>query len=238
MVSGLAKSVFANANLLPDLPSLEALAEGPRRAMGRRMLRALGWTAVGQKPVHDKYVLVAAPHTSNWDLPVGMAVLMALGVRVSWMGKRSLFEGPHGWLMRSMGGFPVHRGAKAGVVDQIVQEFERSERMVLAVAPEGTRSRADFWKTGFFHIARQAGVPIVPGFLDYRGKEGGLGPEVWPSLGRDWVIEQLDGFYADKTGLYPEQFGPVRLREVSPNREVTCHAPTPDRRAGLRKAPI
>jgi 1-acyl-sn-glycerol-3-phosphate acyltransferase len=127
----------------------------------------LGWRVEGDMPNRPKFVLIVAPHTSNWDFPVGMSAKLALGLAAAWVGKHTIFRWPFGGLLRSVGGIPVDRSASNDVVQQMVAEFARRERMVFALAPEGTRKKVERWKTGFYHIARGAGVPIVPVALDW-----------------------------------------------------------------------
>jgi 1-acyl-sn-glycerol-3-phosphate acyltransferase len=131
------------------------------------VLDALGWNIDGAIPNIRKLVIIAAPHTSNWDFIVGVAAKLALGLDVKWLGKDTLFRGPLGYLMRRLGGRPVDRNASHDVVKDVVGEFERSDRLVLALAPEGTRRRVERWRTGFYHIAHAAGVPIVPVALNF-----------------------------------------------------------------------
>jgi 1-acyl-sn-glycerol-3-phosphate acyltransferase len=131
------------------------------------VLDALGWNVDGAIPNIPKLVIIAAPHTSNWDFIVGVAAKLALGLDVKWLGKDTLFRGPLGYVMRRLGGRPVDRNASHDVVKDVVGEFERSDRLVLALAPEGTRRRVERWRTGFYHIAHAAGVPIVPVALNF-----------------------------------------------------------------------
>jgi len=127
-------------------------------------------------PNLPKFVLIAAPHTSNWDFVVGITAKLALGLRVTFLGKDSLFRFPLGALMRAWGGIPVDRSTSNDVVGGIVQQFERRDKLVLAVAPEGTRKPVDRWRTGFYHIAHAAGVPIVPVALNFGAREIQIGP--------------------------------------------------------------
>src|SRR6185503_1076937 len=137
----------------PELPR----SGGPiSRALGRWVLAAMGWRVEGDIPNIPKLVIIAAPHTSNWDFVVGIAAKSALGLRVTFLGKDSLFRFPLGVLMRAWGGIPVDRGESHDVVSDIVAEFARRDRLVLALAPEGTRKRVDRWRTGFYHIAHGA----------------------------------------------------------------------------------
>ena len=152
----------------PDLgPELPRSGGPVSRAIGRLALRAMGWRVEGEVPNIPKLVLIAAPHTSNWDFVVGISGKVALGLRVVFLGKDSLFRFPLGPLMRAWGGIPVDRSASHDVVSGMVDEFARRDRLVLAVAPEGTRKRVERWRTGFYHIAHGARVPIVPVALNF-----------------------------------------------------------------------
>ncbi|MGH7679484.1 MAG: lysophospholipid acyltransferase family protein [Gemmatimonadaceae bacterium] len=136
-------------------------------AIGRWTLGLMGWSVEGAIPNQPKLVIIAAPHTSNWDFIVGIAAKLALRLQVLWFGKDSLFRGPLGAVMRSLGGMPVDRSSASDVVGQIVGEFGRRERLILALAPEGTRKRVERWRTGFYHIAHGARVPVVPVALNW-----------------------------------------------------------------------
>lgn len=184
-----------------------------RRWFARKLLILLGWKIEGEKPLHDSYVLIAAPHTSNWDFPLMILFAWAFDVSMSWMGKHSLFYPPLGWIMRALGGVSVDRRDGGHLVESLVREFRERERLVLVVPAEGTRARADYWRSGFYHIARGAGVPIVPSYLDFGQKRGGFGPALPVSGDVRRDMEVLRSFYAPMRGLYPDQFGPVRLRE-------------------------
>jgi 1-acyl-sn-glycerol-3-phosphate acyltransferase len=139
------------------------------------MLRTAGWRITGALPPLDRFVVIVAPHTSNWDFLVGIATMFALGLQVSWLGKHSIFRGPFAPLLRWLGGVPVDRAASRGLVEQVAEEFRRHERFVLGLAPEGTRGPVAQWKTGFHAIARAAGVKIVPVWFDYSRREVGIG---------------------------------------------------------------
>jgi 1-acyl-sn-glycerol-3-phosphate acyltransferase len=127
----------------------------------------LRWRVEGEVPNVRKLVIIAAPHTSNWDFVVGIAAKLGLGLQVVFLGKDTLFRFPLGPLMRGWGGIPVDRSSSNDVVARIVEEFRRRDRMVLAVAPEGTRKHVERWRTGFYHIAHGAGIPIVPVALNF-----------------------------------------------------------------------
>lgn len=140
------------------------------------MLTLLGWRIEGVIPDVPKLVLIAAPHTSNWDFVVGIAAKLALRLRVMWLGKDSLFRAPFGGILRALGGVPVDRKASHDVVRQVIDEFARNERMILGLAPEGTRKPVTRWRTGFYHIAHGAGVPIVPVALNWGARALQIGP--------------------------------------------------------------
>ena len=144
--------------------------------MGRALLRALRWRIEGEIPNVAKFVLIVAPHTSNWDFVIGIVAKWALGIRVTFLGKNTLFRFPFGAAMRALGGVPVDRSASHDVVRDIVAEFARRERMILALAPEGTRKHVERWRTGFYHIARGAGVPILSVALNYGVRAIQIGP--------------------------------------------------------------
>jgi len=158
---------------------------GPVARMVRRLLlamyRARGWRALGQVPEPRRFILIAAPHTSNWDFVNFLGLTADLGLRAHFMGKLSLFRWPLGGFMKQMGGVPVDRRGGGNVVEQMVAEFARRAEFMLTVAPEGTRGKTAKWRTGFYQIALAAKVPMVVGFMDYGTKTGGLGPLIWPS---------------------------------------------------------
>jgi 1-acyl-sn-glycerol-3-phosphate acyltransferase len=137
------------------------------RALGRGALALLGWRVVGRFPNLPKCVIVIAPHTSNWDFVIGIATMFALGLRVRYLGKHTLFRFPLAAFMRATGGIPVDRAAAEGVVRSAVETLQREQRIVLAIAPEGTRRRVEQWKSGYYRIATGAGVPILPVAFDY-----------------------------------------------------------------------
>jgi 1-acyl-sn-glycerol-3-phosphate acyltransferase len=131
---------------------------------------------------------------------------------IQWMGKDSLFRGPFGFFFRAVGGLPIDRSASHNVVDQVVHEFNTRERMKLVIAPEGTRKQTDHWKSGFYHIARGAQVPVVLGFIDYKHKLCGVGPTLQLSGDVEADMRIIRAFYAPITGKHPEQTGEIRLR--------------------------
>lgn len=140
-----------------------------------------GWRAVGIVPSPRKFVLIAAPHTSNWDFLYFLGLTQDLGVDAHFMAKKSLFRWPMGGFMREMGGIEVDRSASHNLVEAMVAEFDARDEFMLTIAPEGTRSKSGKWKTGFYQIALAAKVPLVVGLMDYGRKTGGLTIMIWPT---------------------------------------------------------
>jgi 1-acyl-sn-glycerol-3-phosphate acyltransferase len=184
-----------------------------KRLLANLFLRLTGWQPEGRTPAARRYVLIAAPHTSNWDLPYLLAFAVLFGVRVTWMGKHTLFREPMGWLMRKLGGTPVRRHRSNDLVQQMADVIQAESDIALVVPAEGTRSYTPHWKSGFYHIARTANVPIVLSYLDYARRRGGFGPELIPSGDIREDMEEIRAFYADKKGRYPDKMGEVRLKE-------------------------
>jgi 1-acyl-sn-glycerol-3-phosphate acyltransferase len=157
-------------------------------------------------------VLIGAPHTSNWDLFYALWLMQAAGVRGRFVGKDSLFRPPLGILMRWWGGVPVNRSLSSNFVQQMIEVFNRMDEFVLMIAPEGTRSQVDYWKTGFYYIALGAQVPIALAYVDYSTRTLGIGPTLYPSGDIQADFVQIKAFYADKKGKYPEKQGEIRLK--------------------------
>jgi 1-acyl-sn-glycerol-3-phosphate acyltransferase len=173
------------------------------RAFGRAMLAVLGWRVGGAIPDLPKFVAAVAPHTSNWDFFVGLAVMFALDLRIAFLGKHTIFRGPAAPVLRWMGGIPVDRSSPHGVVGDSVAAFAQVERRVLAIAPEGTRSRVGRFKPGFLHIARGANVPVVLVAFDYEARCVRFGPTF--EVGPDIEAERLraEAFFAPVRGKHP-----------------------------------
>lgn len=165
--------------------------------------RARGWKASGAPPADGRCVIIAAPHTSNWDFLYFIGLTEDLGLKPHFMAKDSLFRWPLGRFMRDMGGVPVMRSERANVVDTMVAEFARRDRFMLTIAPEGTRGKVGQWRTGFYHIALKAGVPLVVGMMDYRTKTGGLGPAIWPTGDYDADMTKIFEVYRTVTPRHP-----------------------------------
>jgi len=173
--------------------------------VGITFLKIGRWKLVGQVPDIPKFVAIAAPHTSNWDFPVFMAVVGAFRIRVRFFGKHTLFEGPLGWLFYWLGGVPVQRETKAAadMVTEAVTAFEANDQFILGIAPEGTRSKVERWKTGFYRIALAANAPILMAFLDSSKREVGVGELFYPTGDMEADMAHIRAFYATKQGINP-----------------------------------
>lgn len=175
-------------------------------------LRAAGWRLDINLPDDPRYVLVVAPHTSNWDFVVGFTAKLAVGLQLYVMAKHTLFRGPFGRWLRWVGGLPIDRRASRGFIGQMTDAIARSDYMVLAITPEGTRSHTQYWKSGFYHIAQAAGVPIVLAALDYRAKVVSVGQRLMPTGDVESDMDLIRAYYENKQGKRPAEQGPVRLR--------------------------
>ena len=188
-----------------------------RHWLAKTLLALFGWRVEKPPPELSKYVLVVAPHTSNWDFVVMLALAIAARIKATWMGKHTLFRPPFGWLMRRLGGLPINRTANHNVVDQAIDSFRTRDRLVLAILPEGTRKRTPYWKSGFYHIAKGANVPMALGYADYKRKVGGVGKVIMPSGDIEADMAIIRDFYTGIAGKRPDQFGPIQFK---PQREA------------------
>jgi len=178
------------------------------RAVSLAWLHLRGWKLDGALPPGTpKCVLIAAPHTSNWDLPYTLMVAFALRLNVYWMGKASIFRWPFGPVMRWLGGIAVNREQSSNLVAASAAALRAADGPVqLIVPPEGTRSKTRYWKTGFYWIAHEAGVPIVMAYMDYPRKLSGLGPQFKPSGNIETDMLEIKRFYAQFKGKNWQQF--------------------------------
>ncbi len=175
------------------------------RLLGRLMLRLAGWELTGTIPDIPQFVLIVAPHTSNWDFFVGVATKWAMGFRVIFLGKHTLFRPPMGWFMRALGGVPVNRSTSNLLVDQTTSQFAEHEQLVLVLAPEGTRKHVSGWRSGFWHIARAANVPVVCTAFDYALKQVRFGPTLQVNANVDAAVDiaRIKSHYDDVQGRHP-----------------------------------
>ena len=178
------------------------------------LLNILGWNVQTKLPGVRKYVVIAAPHTSNWDFPLGILTAWALNLEAHWLGKHSIFRWPFGWFFRALGGTPVIRDKGQNYILQMTELFNDKEKFVLALAPEGTRKKLDHWKTGFHYIARAANVPIAMGYLDFGRKQVGLETVLHPSDDIEADFRKLRAFYEDKRGKIPENESLIQVRKI------------------------
>ncbi|AOS97037.1 Acyltransferase [Microbulbifer aggregans] len=180
------------------------------RQVASLLLKLHGWRVIYDQSAQDakKYVLLGAPHTTNWDGYYFILAALKLKLVPQWMGKDNLFKFPLGGMMRWFGGIAVDRSKANNLVEGTVNAFNRSEELIVAVPPEGTRGKAERWKTGFYHIARGAAVPVVCGFINFPKKELGLGPAFRMGENLEAELKRFRDFYADKIGKFPELYTP------------------------------
>jgi len=169
------------------------------------IFRFTGWKPAGKRPNISKYVIIAAPHTSNWDFFYTICLAFILKIKPFIMMKTAWFRWPMGPFLRWLGAIPVDRSKSTHVVAGSIQAICAHPRMVLVVPPSGTRRKVMYWKTGFYHIAKGANVPIVLGYLDYRRKVGGIGPVVYPTGNMEADMKIIQAFYADIAGKFPKK---------------------------------
>lgn len=184
-----------------------------RRFIARGLLAITGWKPEGLRPDETHCVLIAAPHTTNWDFFYLLVFAAYFDLEIRWLGKHTLFRPPMGFFMRALGGIPVFRHRRENAVVSMARSFEDHEELTLVVPAEGTRGRQEYWKSGFYHIAVAAGVPIVMSYLDYTRKRSGFGPAFHPSGDLSKDMDRIRAFYESKEGKYPERFSRIRLRE-------------------------
>ncbi len=176
------------------------------------VFRLIHWELDAKTPPYPKYVLIGAPHTSNWDWFFALLLMSALGLKPRWVGKQSLFRGFAGPVMRGLGGIPVERGGRKNFVGQIIDIYNLHNKLAIVLAPEGTRKYADHWKSGFYYIARGAHVPIALGFINYEKKVCGIGGYFFPSGDLDGDMRKVRELYAEKAkGKYPENQALIRF---------------------------
>lgn len=184
-------------------PALQSPRSNLRRWIGRTYLRLSGWDVVGEFPTAPKGVLIVAPHTSNWDFLLAMAVMFAVDLRVSWLGKHTIFQTPFGNFLRKRGGIPVDRSSSHGMVGQCVAAIEAAPALWLALAPEGTRKGVSRWKSGFYQIAIGAGVPIFPVAFDFEHHLLRLWPPFVPTGNQEEDLLAIQALFKPIQGCRP-----------------------------------
>ncbi|MCF8297571.1 MAG: lysophospholipid acyltransferase family protein [Saprospiraceae bacterium] len=182
------------------------------------ILSLFGWKITGSfsKDI-KKCVLVIAPHTSNWDFVIGRLAFWILKLDVKFLIKQEFFKFPIKRIILGLGGVPVNRTKSSNVVSSTVEMFDKSEALIITITPEGTRSLVKNWKKGFYYVATQAKVPLVLGFLDYKKKEAGIGPLIYPSGNYKEDFEKIEEFYKGKNARFPEQFNLTSKENNSEN---------------------
>jgi 1-acyl-sn-glycerol-3-phosphate acyltransferase len=170
------------------------------------IFKVFGWQVKGRIPQEvKKSIMIAAPHTSNWDFLFARCAFYIMGVDVRYTIKKEAMVGPLGWWLKNMGALPVDRSKNNSLVQTMIDILEESDNMVILVTPEGTRKYQPRWRKGFYYTAVGANVPIVLGFLDYAKKEAGVGPVFYPTGDVEADIEEIKKFYRTKTAKYPAQ---------------------------------
>ena len=195
---------------LPDSPDARSTS-GPQH-WARRVLASRGWKIVFERLPGPKGLIVVYPHTSNWDFIVGVLYKFAVGLPANWVGKDTLFRWPLGPVFRRIGGIPVNRSRSSGFVRSLLEEFKRRDQMWVALAPEGTRSHSDHWKSGFYRIAVAAGLPVGLGYIDYGARTVGIDTYLTMTGDAGTDMARLREFYAAKRGRLPANAGEIRLR--------------------------
>lgn len=178
------------------------------RLIARLYFWLIGWKVRNNMPpTLHKCVMVAAPHTSNWDFPIAMAALLIMRVKTNYLAKKELFKFPLGIIMRAFGGIPVDRSRHTGMVEAMIDEFGRREKLVMLIPPEGTRSLVTEWKTGFYRVATGANVPIALAFVDYANKTVGVEKIFQPTGDYEKDLAEIKAFYRTVKGKHPEKSG-------------------------------
>ncbi|MCA9943221.1 MAG: lysophospholipid acyltransferase family protein [Anaerolineales bacterium] len=176
------------------------------QAVAAFFFKVTGWRVAGSLPNLPKMIVIGAPHTTNWDFPLAMTLIFYLGVRLNWMAKKEFFVKPISYLWDWLGGVPVDRKAASGMVGQTVEVIQQRAKIVLAIAPEGTRSKVVRWRTGFYHIAHNANIPIVPVLVDYGRKTLTITEPFTPTGDVDADLPLLQARYQGITGKNKDQF--------------------------------
>ena len=185
------------------------------KIISKLALRLLGWRPDGKLPKPDKYVLIGAPHTSNWDSVYAFLGVGALGLRFKWIAKQSVFPGPLLPLLKFFGGIPIDRSVRSSVIKRMVDLFNSRDKFVLGIMPEGTRSKTDYWKTGFYYIATGANIPIAFAFMDYGKKRVGIADFILHPTGDiESDMKVIRNFYKEIKGKHPEKQGKIEVKPV------------------------
>ena len=185
------------------------------------LLKLTGWKLKGRFPRNRSCVVIAAPHTSNWDFFYGLLLILSAGADTYWMGKASLFKFPFGGIMKWLGGIPVDRNRNNNIVSQVAESFSQNKPLAITIPPEGSRSAVRYWKSGFYFIALKSNVPILLGFLDFENRTGGFGPLFYPTGDIDADMATIRQFYKNIRGRYPVQETPAALSPRHYRKEIS-----------------
>lgn len=183
------------------------------KAFSLFILRLIGWKLDIVLPKEKKFVLIGAPHTSNWDFPLALLAFWTLDIKICWLAKQQLFRGPFHYLFTALGGIPVDRSAPQGIIHQLANRFRQSNELVLTIAPEGTRSKTRYWKSGFYYIALEADVPVYLGYIDYGKKALGFNKRLKPAGDIDTDMKTIAAYYQGITGKHPDKQGIIQIRK-------------------------
>lgn len=194
------------------------LAAGIQRSnlaqlIARFVLKLIGWRTHVVSPNTRRYVLIGAPHTSNWDFLLAVLLMANERIPIRLLGKDSLFRWPLGGFMRSLGVIPVNRRERNNMVDQVAEKFSENDDLIIGLSPEGTRGKVSRWKTGFYYIALKAKVPIVMAYLDYQNKVCGIGPSLKPSGDIQADFARIREFYTGVIGKFPSKQGKIEITQ-------------------------
>lgn len=181
--------------------------------LSKKLLAAFGWRFEYVRPPVKKGVVIVYPHTSNWDFILGVLARSILNLRMPWVGKHTLFKWPFEWFMRALGGVPVNRSSTHGMVEQLQQEYDRYDQIFITITPEGTRSKTDYWKSGFYHIAYGLKVPVGLAAFDYSRKTIFLNHWITLTGDREKDLEAIREAYKGVLGRRPELQGPIKFRD-------------------------
>jgi 1-acyl-sn-glycerol-3-phosphate acyltransferase len=183
-----------------------------RKAIARGILKLVGWKTILIEPEEKRYVIIAAPHTSNWDFPLGILFMLTTDINFKFMVKDALFKCPIKYLFESLGGIDFDRKNSNNLTGRIANYIKSQDEVALALAPEGTRSKIEYWKSGFYYIALEAGVPIGLAGIDYGTKTLSLKKTIMPTGDIEADMEIIRNYYKDIKPKHPEKEGPIRIK--------------------------
>ncbi len=193
----------------------ESISERNNQSITERIaqgiLAALGWELVLNIPAQKQFIIISAPHTSLWDYPLTLLSIIASGVKCSWLGHTAMFLGPLKFLTQRIGGIRLSRNRNNGFVDELIEQYKHKQDFKLMLTPEGTTAYVPRWRTGFYHVARGANVPIALGFVNYKNKTLGVGDYFLPGSDRDKDMQIIKVFYNSIQGKNPDRAGPIRI---------------------------